>query len=106
MCRSILISALFLASCAIEPSHESFVQMLDNSIGKSVDAGWLTTMCSTSYFLTDTEVLPNGNERHRHVRPPIRNVGECPFSCEVNPKSRLVVSIMVEGTAQNCVQFP
>lgn len=102
-----VLIAFSLSSCATEPSHESFFRALNSSIGRSVDSDPFGNYCSVrSLSMTGINTLPNGYEEHKHVRGPIRNVGACPYSCEVDPKTRTVVAVHIEGSAQNCVQFP
>lgn len=104
-----MLIAIFagLVSCKTAPSHESFVGALNSSVGRSVDSYPLSNKCHPSLpSFVRIIVLPNGHEEHKHIRPPIRNVGPCAYSCEVDPRTGKVLAVRVEGSETDCVDFP
>lgn len=103
----VLIAVSTAASCATAPSHEGFVRFLSASVGISVDTDPFGNLCSVKGpSLVEIIRLPNGNEEHKHIRRPIRGVGACPYSCEVEPKTHTVVAVRIDGSDKDCVQFP
>jgi ribosomal protein RSM22 (predicted rRNA methylase) len=65
--------AFLVAGCATEPSHEGFVRMLENSIGRPIEGkGALAAMfdmCSVEgQQPVEIVQLRNGNQLYRHVR--------------------------------------
>ena len=95
---------LVLVACATAPSHDGFVRILHNNIGKSIDTE--LTYCFQAYHVLGISALPNGREEYKHLIPPHRGVGSCPYSCEVDPRTRTVVAVRIDGLEKDCVQFP
>ena len=101
---SVILATLLLVSCATEPSHEGFVNILNSSIGRPVDSNPLSNLCAAPPI--EVKAISIDQEEYRYVRRPIRNVGACAYSCEVNKASRLVTAVRVDGSEKDCVQFP
>lgn len=102
------VMLVMISSCGTAPSHESFRRSLYRDIGKHVTTlEPLYSACSIKKkSFVGISKLANSNEEHKYVRPPIRQVGQCTYYCEVDTKTQLVVNVRIEGPEENCVDFP
>ena len=87
-------------SCASVTPHENFMKGLKSAIGTSVDIEPMLSLCSRGRKDIESKTLPNGHIEDRQIMR--RGHSECIYYCEVDPQTRVVVSVRVEGNNDNC----
>src|SRR5689334_22187056 len=87
---------LVIHGCA-ERSHEYFVLQLNNAVGQRIDANAMGNACwAGPPNLKGMKELGDGKQEYKYVRPPIRDVGPCAYTCIVHASSRIVTNVSIQ----------
>ena len=100
----LLLVFLAVGACSSITPHENFVVALNDDIGTSVEIEPMLSLCSRGRKNIESRTLQNGNVEDRQIMR--RGKRECVYYCEVDPKTRLVVSTRFEGSQDDCVIPP
>jgi hypothetical protein len=76
-------------------------------VGTSIDVDRYQSFCSVRRVeLVQKRQLANGNEEHKFHYPRANRIGPCTYFCEVNPRTRTVVTVRIDKVEGDCQMLP